>query len=55
MERKYQAAENAAGVPSGEAHYVGQGGYDGLEFHYDLFHAVMSQPAQVRGWISGCG
>ena len=48
-----QAAENAAAIPSGEAHYVGEGAYEGLEFHYYFFHAELGDDAELRGWISG--
>lgn len=47
-----QAAENAAAIPSGEAHSVGEGIYGGLTFHYYLFHTDLGAPAEVRGWIS---
>jgi len=47
-----QAAENAAAIPSGEAHSVGEGIYGGLTFHSYLFHTDLGAPAEVRGWIS---
>ena len=50
-----QAAENDEAIPSGEAHYVGEGAYEGLEFHYYFFHADLDDKAQLRGWISGGG
>ncbi len=49
-----QAADDS--IPSGEAHYVGEGAYEGLVFHYyfggDRGGAEVSD---VRGWISGGG
>lgn len=48
-----QAAENQQGIASGEAHFIGEGAYEGLEFHYYFFHADLSDVAQLRGWISG--
>jgi hypothetical protein len=48
-----QAAEDYEATPSGEAHYAGEGAYEGLEFHYYFFHADLSDEAQLRGWISG--
>jgi len=47
-----QAAEDRAGTPVGEAHYVGEGAYEGLEFHY--YFSADPNPAQaaLRGWIS---
>lgn len=47
-----QAAEDARATPAGEAHYVGDGAYEGLEFHYYFFHADLAVPAEVRGWVS---
>lgn len=41
------------GTPIGEAHYVGEGAYDGLEFHYYFAHTALANTAEVRGWISG--
>jgi hypothetical protein len=43
-----QAADD--GVPCGEARYVGEEAYDGLEFHY-YFCDVGDAPV-FRGWIS---
>ena len=48
-----QAAENDDAIPSGEAHYVGEGAYEGLEFHYYFFHADLGDDAEIRGWITG--
>jgi hypothetical protein len=39
--------------PCGETHYLGEGGYEGLEFHYYFCH--VDGPAELRGWISGSG
>lgn len=52
-----QGAENPAAVPAGEAHYVGEGAYEGLEFHYYFFHDAITEdgPTQLRGWISDGG
>jgi hypothetical protein len=44
-----QAADD--GLPCGEAHYVGEDGYDGLEFHYYFCH--VDAGIVLRGWISG--
>jgi hypothetical protein len=46
-----QGAEDSGSSPIGEAHYVGEGAYQGLEFHY-YFAAVADVPIQVHGWIS---
>ena len=46
-----QAADD--GSPCGEASYVGEGAYAGLEFHYYFCH--VDDPVQLRGWISGGG
>jgi hypothetical protein len=53
---RVQAATDEAAVPAaiGEAHYIGQGAYEGLEFHYyfaDLDSAE-DGPVPVHGWIS---
>jgi hypothetical protein len=45
-----QAADD--GLPIGEAHYVGNGAYEGLEFHYYFFQLDLDSPAKVLGWIS---
>lgn len=47
-----QAAENVAAIPAGEAHFVGEGAYEGLEFHYYFFHPDLAEKAQLNGWIS---
>ena len=36
-------------TPCGETHYVGEGAYTGLEFHYYFCH--VEENAQLRGWI----
>ena len=46
-----QAADD--GVPCGEAHYVGEAAYEGLEFHY-YFCDVGDAPV-FRGWITAGG
>jgi hypothetical protein len=52
-----QGAEDDEAVPIGEAHYVGEGAYEGLEFHYYFAHLDIAEdgPTQLRGWISGGG
>jgi len=45
-----QAADD--GVPSGEAHYVGEGSYEGLEFHYYFGGTDRVGESIVRGWVS---
>lgn len=40
------------GTPMGEALYVGEGAYDGLEFRYYFSHQSISGRAEVHGWIS---
>ena len=50
-----QGAEDLDGIPAGEAHYVGEGAYEGLVFHYYFFHADLDEKAELRGWISGGG
>lgn len=47
-----QGSDNANGDPAGEAHFVGEGAYEGLEFHYYLTEAVFLEGADLRGWIS---
>jgi hypothetical protein len=41
-------------IPSGGAHYVGEGAYEGLEFHYHFFHAI-STPRPSRADRSSTG
>ncbi|MDJ0925770.1 MAG: hypothetical protein QNJ77_14535 [Acidimicrobiia bacterium] len=40
-----------SGTPCGEAHYVGEGAYDGLEFRY--YFCDTGEAAELRGWITG--
>lgn len=47
-----QAAENSGSAPIGEAHYIGEGAYQGLEFHYFFAAVVDGGPVQLNGWIS---
>ena len=47
-----QAAEGRDSLPHGEAHYDGEGPYEGLEFHYYFFAPQVNDQAVVRGWIS---
>ncbi len=46
-----QAADD--GVPCGEAHYVGEEAYEGLEFHY--YFCDVDDHVTIRGWISDSG
>lgn len=48
-------AADIGGLPSGEAHYSGEGAYDGLEFHYYFCGPDEADGPLVRGWISGGG
>lgn len=48
-----QAADD--GIPCGEAHFVGEGAYEGLEFHYYLGPGAGGDDAVLKGWISGDG
>lgn len=41
------------GSPCGESHYIGEGAYKGLEFHYYFCH--FEDAAQLRGWIYRSG
>lgn len=55
-----QGAENASGSsPVGEAHYFGEGAYEGLEFHYYFMHPEPvtgdTGPVEIRGWIYESG
>lgn len=38
-------------TPCGETHYVGEGAYTGLEFHYYFCHVALADEAELRGWI----
>jgi hypothetical protein len=53
---RVQAATDDAAVPAaiGEAHYIGEGAYEGLEFHYYFADLDSAQdgPVVVHGWIS---
>jgi hypothetical protein len=49
-----QGSDDYPGNPAGEAHFVGEGAYEGLEFRY--YFAQPDFPdgeAHLRGWISG--
>jgi hypothetical protein len=49
-----QGSDDGPGNPLGEARFVGEGAFDGLEFHY--YFALAQFPegsAQLTGWISG--
>jgi hypothetical protein len=51
-----QAATDDAAVPApiGEAHYIGEGAYAGLEFHYYFADLDIAEDGDVlvHGWIS---
>jgi hypothetical protein len=53
---RVQAATDDASVPApiGEAHYIGEGAYEGLEFHYYFADLEIAEdgPVRVHGWIS---
>jgi hypothetical protein len=53
---RVQAAADDASVPApvGEAHYVGEGAYEGLEFHYYFADLDIAEGGAVlvHGWIS---
>ena len=53
---RVQAATDDAAVPApiGEAHYIGEGAYEGLEFHYYFADLEIAEggPVVVHGWIS---
>jgi hypothetical protein len=49
-----QGSDDLPGNPAGEAHFVGEGAYQGLEFHYYLAQLAFPMgETHVRGWISG--
>lgn len=52
---RMQAATDDAAVPTavGEAHYIGEGAYEGLEFHYYFADLDIAEdgPVRVHGWI----
>ena len=49
-----QGSDDLPGNPAGEAHFVGEGAYQGMEFHYYLAQpAFPADEAHLRGWISG--
>jgi hypothetical protein len=53
-----QVATDAAAEPTprGEAHYIGEGAYEGLEFHYYFADLdTESDTVRVHGWISPAG
>ena len=47
-----QGADDPAGNPIGESHLVGEGAYEGLEFHYYFTEPVLLEGGFLRGWIS---
>ena len=47
-----QGSDDPGGNPTGEAHFIGQGGYQGLEFHYYFTEPMYLEGAHLRGWIS---
>jgi hypothetical protein len=48
-----QGSDDLPGIPVGEAHFVGEGAYQGLEFHYYVTEPALLERALLRGWISG--
>ena len=48
-----QAAERPGVM--GEAHYVGEGAYEGLEFHYYFVDIASVEDPLLHGWISEVG
>jgi hypothetical protein len=51
-----QGSDDEDGAPLSEARFVGEGGYEGLEFHYYLAPPTegdwLSDPIPLTGWIS---
>lgn len=47
-----QAVEDKGATPIGEAHFVGEGAYQGLDFHYYFAAVIEGGPVQLHGWIS---
>jgi hypothetical protein len=47
-----QGADDPPGNPIGESHLVGEGAYEGLEFHYYFTEPVLLEGGFLRGWIS---
>jgi hypothetical protein len=47
-----QGSDDFSGNPIGEAHFVGEGGYEGLEFHYYVTEPIFGEGAHLMGWIS---
>jgi hypothetical protein len=51
-----QGSDDEDGSPLGEAHFVGEGGYEGMEFVYYVAPPTngewTSRPLPLRGWIS---
>jgi hypothetical protein len=47
-----QGSDDRDANPIGEAHLVGEGGYEGLEFHYYFTEPVIGEGGHLRGWIS---
>jgi hypothetical protein len=47
-----QGAEDTHAIACGEAHFVGEGAYEGLEYHY---YFCGWPKAELRGWISDGG
>ena len=45
---------DSGGPVQGEAHYVGEGAYEGLEYHH-YFSDLSGSELETRGWISGDG
>ena len=48
-----QGADDPGANPAGEAHFLGEGAYEGLEFHYYFDQiSIANGEVQLRGWIS---
>ena len=47
-----QATEDGGSRPVGEAHYVGEGAYEGLQFHYYFYDGPYDDAPRFHGWIS---
>jgi hypothetical protein len=47
-----QGSDDRSGNPTGEIRYIGEGAYEGLEFHYYFTEPVLLAGGHLRGWIS---
>jgi hypothetical protein len=48
-----QGSDDFSGNPIGEAHFVGEGGYEGLEFHYYFTEPVLGEGGPPEGMDLG--